>query len=368
MGNVLKTAPAVFAVGETYQIMVPVNCPCLMWVNVGGETFADESNGILRSDISVHRVIVPSELLDKAGKYTVVYRKIIERKPYFTESEEPVCFEFDFHPVRGDGVRAYHIADSHNMVDKPVEAYNTYVRHYGKIDFLILNGDIPTDSGSPENFDTIYRIADAITHGSIPIVYSRGNHDMRGLYADRVADYTPSENGKTYYTFRLGGIWGIILDCAEDKDDSDPEYGHTVMCHRFRKAQTDFIKKVVSNRETEYLSGGTDYKMVLCHVPFSTSNNSEEKFNIERDIYREWSSLLRENIHPDIMLCGHLHKLAVSKPGGEYDQLGLPCTLVIGSAIKYGKYFAGAGLEFSDGKIKTVFTDSDGEILGSYTV
>lgn len=368
MDNVLKTAPAVFAVGSSYQIMIPVNCPCLMWVNVGGETFADESNGILRSDISVHRMIVPAELLNKAGKYTVIYRKIIERKPYFTESEEPVCFEFDFYPVKGNGARAYHIADSHNMVEKPVEAYNTYVRNYGKIDFLILNGDIPTDSGCPENFDTIYRIADAITHGNIPIVYSRGNHDMRGLYADRVADYTPSENGKTYYTFKLGGIWGIILDCAEDKDDSDPEYGHTVMCHGFRETQIEFIKNVISNCEAEYLSSEIDYRMVLCHVPFATSNNSDEKFNIERDIYRGWSSLLKENIQPDIMLCGHMHKLVVSKPGEEYDQLGLPCTLVIGSEIKYGKYFAGAGLEFSDGKINAVFTDSEGEILGSYTI
>ena len=64
----LKTAPAVFVVGEDYQIMVPVSCETVMWVKVGDKCFYDESNGILCSAKRIHRMVVPCEILDKEGK------------------------------------------------------------------------------------------------------------------------------------------------------------------------------------------------------------------------------------------------------------------------------------------------------------
>lgn len=99
--EILRTAPAVFAVGDTYQIMVPVSDPSLMWVQVGEEAYYDDSNGILRSAESTHRMTVPMEELNREKKYTVCYRKIIERKPYFTETEEELlpCF-----PEAGDRI------------------------------------------------------------------------------------------------------------------------------------------------------------------------------------------------------------------------------------------------------------------------
>lgn len=102
--------------------MVPVAAPCLMWVQVGEEAYYDDSNGILRSAESTHRMIVPMEELDREKKYTICYRKIIERKPYFTETEAEVRIDFEFRPVQGPDAKAYHIADAHNHVEEPVAA------------------------------------------------------------------------------------------------------------------------------------------------------------------------------------------------------------------------------------------------------
>ena len=85
-----KTCPAVFAVGTDYQIMVPVKSDVLFWVTINGKDYFDHSNGIIRSSTRLHRVTVPSAELDRAGEYTVSYRKIIDRKPYFPETESPV--------------------------------------------------------------------------------------------------------------------------------------------------------------------------------------------------------------------------------------------------------------------------------------
>ena len=105
---------------------------------------------------------------------------------------------------------------------------------------MVLNGDIQDDSSKLENFNTIFEIAARLTNGEKPVVFSRGNHDMRGACAELFPDYTPTDNGNTYYTFRLGSIWGMVLDSGEDKDDSYKEYGHLVCCHGFRERQIEF--------------------------------------------------------------------------------------------------------------------------------
>ncbi len=86
--------PAVFAVGDTYQIMTSVTEPSLFWVEVDGPRYYDEQNGIMRSRCTTHRVSVPMEALDRAGAYTVCERAIIGRKPYFDETADTVRTTF----------------------------------------------------------------------------------------------------------------------------------------------------------------------------------------------------------------------------------------------------------------------------------
>lgn len=349
----MKTSPVVFAVHDTYQIMVPTSTPSLMWVRVGEEVYYDDSNGILRSADGIHRVTVPTAALNAAREYTVCERDIIARKAYFTESEDVRETVISFRPVEGDTIRCYHIADAHNRVESPLRA----AAAYGDIDFLILNGDIPEDSGNIENFDTIYEIAAQITHGNIPVVFARGNHDLRGVFAEKIGQYCPTENGRTYFTFRLGSLWGVVLDCGEDKDDDHPEYGSTVCCHAFRMAQSQFLHRVAA--EKEYADPGIRYRVVVMHNPFTDAY--PPPFSIESEIYTCWARILREEIGPDLMITGHRHTLEVRKPGCPEDALGQPCTVLVG-AKPDGSRFTGAGIAFGKDGIRITFTDSDGGI------
>lgn len=345
--------PTVFAVKNDYQIFLPVTEPSLMWVKVGEKCFYDHSNGILRSNTSLHKVTVPMDLLDNAGEYTVCTRKIIERKPYFPTAEDTVEQTYEFHPLKDSSFRAYHISDSHNMVEQPIAACEAF----GDIDLLVLNGDVPNHSGAIENFMSIYEISGRITKGRIPAVFSRGNHDMRGFYAEDIALYTPTDNYLSYFTFRLGSLWGIVLDSGEDKPDTNDEYGGTICCHEFRLDQTEFIKKVIENAEREYLADGITHRVVIAHNPFT--KHIEPPFNIERELFSEWARLLKNEIKPEVFLGGHFHVLGVEYPGCDTDELGHPCPIVIGGLPKHKEdYFAGAGFEFSKNEIKVTFTDN----------
>ncbi len=351
----LRYTPAVFAVGHEYQIMVPVTGQSLFRVRIGDRYFYDEQNGIMRSLCTIHRVAVPMELLDQEKKYIVCERELVDRKPYFPVTEEEVCTEFSFSPLPKENVRIYHIADAHNRVTEPVAG----ARVFGDFDLLVMNGDIPNHCGEVACMDTVYKLAAELTRGTIPIVFARGNHDMRGYHAEEFADYTPNHHGHTYYTIRVGSLWILILDCGEDKDDSSSEYGFTVACRDFRLRQTDLIRRVIHDAASEYAAPGVTHKFVICHNPFP--HRSHPPFDIEEETFTEWCRLLGEHVQPDLMLCGHLHRNIISPVGGELDQHGQPCTVITGSAVGQD-YHEGCGLTLHPDKTVDVeFCRSTGE-------
>jgi hypothetical protein len=119
-----------------------------------------------------------------------------------------ITFSFSFRPVGKDPIHIYHISDAHNMIKSTVAAG----RYFGEsLDLLVLNGDIPNHSGKIEYFDTVYAIVSELTHGMIPTVFSRGNHDLRGIHAEDFADYTPADLDRAIEEYsrrnrRFGGV------------------------------------------------------------------------------------------------------------------------------------------------------------------
>ena len=355
-----STAPIVYAVRNSYQIIVPVTAELVMWVEVGGKCFYDDSNGILRSSRSTHIVTVPMELLDKEREYTVWYRVVKERKPYFTEASDAYSYTSAFRPVTSEEIHIYHISDAHNEVERPVAAGS----YFGdKLDLLVLNGDVPNHSGNIEYFTSIHQIAAQLTQGEIPVIFSRGNHDMRGIFAEKLEEHTPTDNGRSYFTFRLGSLWGMVLDCAEDKPDTNPEYGFMNCCEDFRRRETQFIKDVIANKENEYAAEGVKNRIVICHNPFTQV--LKPPFNIEGETYTEWARLLGEYIKPQFMLCGHMHNVYVSHIGSQWDDLGQPCPVIVAAQKRKDMPYCGGAITLTPDHCKVVFNDNEGNVAAT---
>ena len=359
----MLTYPTVFAVGNNYNIFVPFGADVIMWVKIGDKVYYDDCNGILRSNTNMHKVELPMSVLDEACEYTVVYKKMIERKPYFPTSEPERELTVTFKPVHNDGdINIYHISDAHNLVKEPVAAGCFWG---DKLDLLVLNGDIPNHSGDIKNFNAICEIASGITHGHCPVVFARGNHDTRGIHAEDMPNYIPTMNGKTYYSFRVGCVWGLLLDCGEDKNDTDFEYGGTICFHPFRIRETEYIKQIIENAEREYAAEGVTHKLVISHIPFTHINKFP--FDIEQELYAEWTRLLRNDIKPDLLLYGHYHCTEIINPGNELDSQGQPCTAIIGSKPiinkETGNGFIGCAITLmGNGKKRVIFNDDKGVI------
>ncbi len=357
--ELFKAYPAVYAVADRYVIIVAVNSPCTMWAKIGDREFFDDSNGILRTSSLTHKIEIPSDLLNEHKSYTLYFRKVIERKPYFSELADVEEFSSDFKPLPEDNIRIFHIADAHNRVDGPVSA----AKKAGEHDLLVLNGDIPNHSGDIKYFSAIHCIAGEITNGQYPVIFSRGNHDMRGIYAENIADHTPTDNGKSYYTVKLGPVWALLLDCGEDKPDKNAEYGYTICCEDFRKRQTDFLEALVNAPEKEYLEDQVKYRLIISHIPFSMHFNPP--FNIEEDRYTDWCNIIKSSIKPNLMLAGHIHKCIIVSPE---DDPRHPCHVVSASKpFKGSENIVCGSITLNQGVANVKFIDAEGEIYGEYT-
>lgn len=356
--------PVVCTVGSDYIICVPVKKKVLMKIEVGGEFFYCHSNGIRKSDTKVQRIVVPSEKLNKAKKYTIIYEVINCRLPYSCDKQSPVSVEYSFRPIeKEEDIKIYHLSDVHGFEKAAVKAGSFFG---DELDLLILNGDIASSSDTANDIMLSYRIAYDITKGEIPCVISRGNHDLRGKYAEKLEEFMPVDNGKSYYTVKIGPIWIIILDCGEDKLDDHVEYSGTVACHQFRESESRFVDKIIENSANEYAAENVKYRFVLCHVPFCYDNieecKGERPFNIEKEIFTDWCTKIRENIKPDFSLFGHLHIVDVFENDSKYDNKGLGGNIIIGGKPVHNKGEArnmiGTALNVEKDTVRVRFTDS----------
>lgn len=317
--------PAVFAVEEDYQFLMLTEKPVLVSVTVGDKTYYDDACGVRRSDTKTQRITIPQAVLNAAGEYTLTVCEAIERKPYWPTIGEPHEYVYAFRPLtKTTDIRMYHIADVHGHTDDAIAAVGAAK---DTPDVLLFNGDVPDHCGGFEQMHTLLLVASELGQGVIPCVSARGNHDFRGCYAEHYIDYIPTKNGQTYYTFRLGCLWGVVLDCGEDKPDEFDVYGGTICCHAFRERETEFLRHV-----SGYDAPDVKYRLVLCHNPFT--HTPPEPFNIEIPLFTEWATILRETVKPNLMICGHTHTIEVCEEGGRIDHKGQPCPIIIASNPK----------------------------------
>ncbi len=302
--KILRTDPCVFVVGDGYQIIFLTLTNGIGWIEINGERYTDEECGLLKYG-KVHKIPVPGDVLNTHKAYTVVFVEYKEKTPYYPKGEEKLRKEYAFYPACTDGdFRLFQFADTHARVQTPLELY----AQCGECDLILLNGDINEWSDQVEHFYTSYELAGGAAHGQRPIIYSRGNHDTRGHSAELLADYIPtafrSGRRETFYSFRQGALWGLVLDCGEDKYDTNVEYGGTIFFNAFRDRETAYLKSLIANAEVEYAAPGVKHRIAFCHVPFV--EHFAYPFDVASDIYEEWTTLLGE-MGIDLLLCGHMH-------------------------------------------------------------
>ena len=351
--------PAVCAVGKNYMICIPTPVPVLMSVFVAGEEYTNDFCGVKISSCNVQKFTVPRSVLDRAREYTVTY-EIIYREAYCSKKEAPVLRTFSFFPVEDrDDIRVYHLSDVHGKETSAIKAAG----YFGTTpDLLILNGDISSSSQTVKETMLPLEIAYAVTKGERPCIITRGNHDLRGKVAERIADFYPLNHGLFYYTVRLGPLWLLVLDCGEDKNDDHVEYAGTTAFHKYRKQETEFIRDLTQAASPEYQDDGIRCKIVVSHIPFMHTDYDPQKgiheFDIEIDTYSEWVDLLNKKIRPQFGLFGHVHRTGLITQTGKYNEKGFLSPMILGGK-PMDRDVTGCAILLQKNEAKVIFNGKD---------
>jgi Predicted phosphohydrolases len=172
-----------------------------------------------------------------------------------------------------------------------------------KPDLVFFNGDMVSDIRSEEQlFGGFMDLAVKLFASEVPMYYTRGNHETRGNYAHRFADYFPGDKGQLYYIFRQGPVSFLVLDSGEDKPDSDIEYSGIVAFDAYREKQARWLKDAVQTP----LFKDAPYRIVIMHMPPFGG------WHGEKDVEEKLVPLL-QNAGIDMMFSGHLHRQIIEQ-------------------------------------------------------
>jgi len=143
---------------------------------------------------------------------------------------------------------------------------------------------------------------------SIPMYYTRGNHETRGSLAAHFQDYFSPKADHLYYMYRQGPVCFVALDCGEDKPDSDIEYYGANSYDEYRSEQAAWLEKVVRSDEFK----NAPFRVITCHMP--PGEVWGDGWHGGTEISEKFMPILNRS-GADIMLCGHLHALKTFKSG-----------------------------------------------------
>jgi len=175
---------------------------------------------------------------------------------------------------------------------------------YENADLIFFNGDMVNDLRSEQQmFDGFMDTAIQIFAKEKPMFYARGNHETRGVFANAFPQYFPSPDGKLYYLVRQGPVCFVVMDCGEDKPDSDIEYSGIVAFDAYRDAQKQWLEKAL--KEEMFVSA--PIKVAIIHMPPFGG------WHGELDVLKKFVPPLNE-AGIDVMLCGHLHRYVTAEP------------------------------------------------------
>lgn len=164
-------------------------------------------------------------------------------------------------------------------------------------DLVFFNGDMVSFFNNEEEiFDGFMDRASKLFASEIPMYYTRGNHETRGVMAYDFQTYFSPREDHIYFSFRQGDVYFIVLDCGEDKPDSDIEYAGITVYDEYRTEQAEWLREVLKSKEYN----DSPIKVVVCHMPPS------DGWHGEREIMNKFVPLLNDAA-VDIMLCGHWH-------------------------------------------------------------
>lgn len=190
--------------------------------------------------------------------------------------------------------------------------------------FVIFNGDcLPEPTNREHALHMIHALADPINGAERPIIFLRGNHEIRNCYSAGMHHQIGYYNDKTYSAFTRGNTRFVLLDCGEDKPDDSDVYAGLNDFTQLRLDQVDFLKQELKSKNFKQAK----HRVLISHIPVF---GNTDKYRPCLDL---WGPLLKKAPF-DVAIGAHTHSAAFYPEGTDGCQF--PVYVGGGPSVKKG--------------------------------
>ena len=300
----ITSDPMVIDTSEEYSVVFSTNDYGTAYVEYTFEgkdyKIYDHTAGRLNTDKKIHNIPVPYEHL-RNNTYKVGSTRVIEDFSYGSRlGKEIVSEEYTLTYNDSDNQTYLVISDWHTMLDEA----NSAIDYLGDYDAVILLGDsAPSVDYENDVIRNTVQFGGAVSAGTKPIIYVRGNHETRGSFANDLPQVLGLD--ELYYTTDVGPYSFIVLDSGEDKVDSHREYGGLTTYGSYRADMIEWLKTAEATND-KVITLSHSYR--ICDV--------EEELSLTG-----WNEI--DRIGARLILSGHTHqcRLLSAENGGKEGEL-----------------------------------------------
>ena len=260
---------------------------------------------------SVHRVRIEGLKPDTKYRYRVFTQEVAEwRYDDWVTLGKTACtdvwrgkpYEFKTFPAKPREVTFLVLNDIHERAQFMKDLCKNV--DFKKLDFVLLNGDMSNRLRNQQHMmeaylDTCVRMF--ATH--TPLFFNRGNHELRGQFADYLYRYFPTNNGKYYRVQHVAGIDFLFIDTGEDKPDEDIEYSGIVNYDQYREEEARWLRGLRESKQV-----GKYPLIVFSHIP-PTLQKWHGPYHLQKTLMPELNKM-----NVSVMLSAHLHAFGYQEP------------------------------------------------------
>ena len=173
---------------------------------------------------------------------------------------------------------------------------------WGSTDFLVHLGDAFHWIESEEQlFRNWLRPTIAGMAHTTPLIFARGNHELRGPFARHLFDYVPTPEGRFYYARDAGPVHLIVLDTGEDKPDDTNVYAELNLTAPYRAEELAWFQDHVARPRV----AEAPFRVIAMHAP---------NWGWLADGPDAWIETANE-AGIDLVIAGHRHRFSYTPPG-----------------------------------------------------
>ena len=239
-----------------------------------------------------------------AYSYQVVSTRVVKLKAYWPDkglAAESAVHRFTTLDPRRPTAAFSVVTDTHEDIPR-IRALNKVI-DWTSTEFLVHTGDAFHWIDSEEQlFRNWLEPTLAGLANTRPLMYARGNHELRGPFARQLFDYVPNVDGRFYFARDAGPVHLLVLDTGEDKPDDTNVYADLNRTTPYRMAELAWLREHV---RTAARVRTAPFRVIVMHQP---------NWGWLADGNAAWIDAAN-GAGVDLVIAGHRHRFSYTPPG-----------------------------------------------------